>query len=702
MNMPPKNINKANELTHPLYRSDIDGLRAIAVLAVIFYHAFPDVIKSGFVGVDVFFVISGYLISLIIFKSIEKSGFDFLVFYSRRINRLFPSLLLVLASFFTLGWFTLLTEEYAQLGKHIAAGSAFVSNFVLWNESGYFDNTAETKPLLHLWSLAIEEQFYIVWPIVACFFVKTRWAIYLICCLLLLSLSFNIYTRHDNLIALFYSPATRFWELLIGSLLAYIELNQSNKNPGILKISPTTPNNQPLSKHIYNNEAVCKNILSFIGLLLIITGFILIDKQKTFPGIWAIFPTFGTALIIGAGKQAWFNKKILSNKTLVGIGLISFPLYLWHWPLLSFARTIEAEEPSPEIRIILLLVSAILAWFTFKAIEKPLINYRSSKKLAGLLLSFMAITGTIGYAAFQNNGFPSRTIAKTVEKKAIGLKAHKPIICYDENYDAERWPYYTEGFCNETNDNKDIDFILWGDSHSEHLFYGLKELGSDINFMLIGRTSCPPIIEDKTWRGQYFDDKCKAVNQSVLKYSIEDSDASIVIISSLGSFYFEPQGFAANHKNISFASEYETARENGWPNRKEIFESGLNAAVSSLIGAGKQVVLIKDVPEFPIHPKACLQRPLKLNISNCDLSRQDYEKRSATYRQILNDIKSKHKDVYIFDAAAIFCDKELCKSGEEHDVYFRDGHHLNYAGSLKVAERLIPFLKSLNTSTMDK
>lgn len=168
---PPHNHN---HLTHPKYRPDIDGLRAIAILSVVGFHAFPDWVKGGFIGVDIFFVISGYLISTIIFDSLEHNRFSFVEFYSHRIKRIFPALLLVLISCFIFGWFTLLADEYKQLGKHIAGGAGFVSNFIFWNESGYFDNAAQTKPLLHLWSLGIEEQFYIIWPWLLWFTWKKR------------------------------------------------------------------------------------------------------------------------------------------------------------------------------------------------------------------------------------------------------------------------------------------------------------------------------------------------------------------------------------------------------------------------------------------------------------------------------------------------------------------------------------------------
>lgn len=225
---PNSGSKNSHHLPHPKYRPDIDGLRAIAVLSVVIFHAFPNLLKGGFIGVDIFFVISGFLISTIILNGLEKDSFSFVEFYSRRIKRIFPALLLVLIASFVLGWFVLLADEYKQLGKHIAGGAGFVSNFVLWKESGYFDNTSETKPLLHLWSLGIEEQFYIVWPLLLWFVWKQRLNPLTITLIVMLS-SFilNISTVQSDAVAAFYSPQTRFWELLTGSILAYVTLNQS-------------------------------------------------------------------------------------------------------------------------------------------------------------------------------------------------------------------------------------------------------------------------------------------------------------------------------------------------------------------------------------------------------------------------------------------------------------------------------------------
>ena len=215
------------KLSHPRYRPDIDGLRAIAVLAVVGFHAFPHWVQGGFIGVDIFFVISGYLISTIIFENLDSGTFSFTEFYARRMKRIFPALILVLIACFIFGWFALLADEYKQFGKHMAAGAGFVSNLVFWQEAGYFDNAAGTKPLLHLWSLGIEEQFYIVWPLLLWFAWKRKVHLAaLVVVLAITSLALNLHGIHQDKIATFYAPQTRVWELLSGSIVAWVILHK--------------------------------------------------------------------------------------------------------------------------------------------------------------------------------------------------------------------------------------------------------------------------------------------------------------------------------------------------------------------------------------------------------------------------------------------------------------------------------------------
>lgn len=403
--------NQGHLLTHPKYRADIDGLRAIAVLSVVCFHAFPSWIKGGFIGVDIFFVISGFLISTIIVGSLERNSFSFVEFYIRRINRIFPALLLVLIACFVFGWFALLADEYKQLGKHIAGGAGFISNYLLWNESGYFDNAAETKPLLHLWSLGIEEQFYIIWPLLLWAAWKLRFNLLTITLVVAaISFALNIGTVELDSVATFYSPQTRFWELMAGSILSYMTQHKQNVYPPIgLDKWVSKIGLSPLQE---TNVKWLRNALSVLGAVLIVIGVLVIKKEYFFPGWWVVLPILGASLIISAGTSAWLNREVLSHRVLVWFGLISFPLYLWHWPLLSFARIIESETPSLEARIAAVFISIVLAWLTYRLVEKPIRFGKYGKIKTIVLLSLMIAVGYVGYNCFKRDGYEFRGIAK--------------------------------------------------------------------------------------------------------------------------------------------------------------------------------------------------------------------------------------------------------------------------------------------------
>lgn len=414
-------------LSHPKYRPDIDGLRAVAVLAVVTFHAFPTWMKGGFIGVDVFFVISGFLISTIIFENLDRETFSFAEFYARRIRRIFPALVLVLFSCLTFGWLVLIPDELNQLGKHIAAGAGFVSNIVLWSEVGYFDNSAESKLLLHLWSLGIEEQFYIVWPFVLWLAWKRKFNLLTLAVLFaIVSFYLNLKGVNKDTVATFYSPQTRFWELLCGSVLAWFMLYKKDI------LSDCRPrNNAWLAKSVYrktveSEEKILTNVISFIGCLLLMYGFGRVTKDVSFPGKWAIIPVLGATLIILAGPKALINRAILSNKVVVWFGLISFPLYLWHWPILSFARIIENDVPSLNIRIVAVLLSTVFAWLTVQFFEKPF-RFGSSKvrlKLFALCGAMFAL-GTTGALVSkrdftETHGFENLFINRKGSEHAFG------------------------------------------------------------------------------------------------------------------------------------------------------------------------------------------------------------------------------------------------------------------------------------------
>jgi peptidoglycan/LPS O-acetylase OafA/YrhL len=383
-----------SSMTHPDYRPDIDGLRAVAVLSVVVFHAFPSLLPGGFIGVDIFFVISGFLISSIIFENLQHGCFSFRQFYARRIKRIFPSLIVVLLSCLVFGYLCLLPDELHQLSKHVVAGAGFVSNWVLWNEVGYFDNSAETKPLLHLWSLSVEEQFYIVWPILL-WLAHARHLSLLWVSILFLCASFmlNIWMVEQSPTATFYSPFTRVWELLCGAVAAWYSLHRAPRRGDHYAVTP-----QSSFIASFSRQTLSANVPSFLGMGLVIAAFFILHKERSFPGYWALLPALGTVLILGT-PNAWFNRVVLSHRLCVWFGLISFPLYLWHWPILAYGRIIYFDTPPVKFRLWAMVSAILLAWLTTKFIERPLrfnIRYTPLKFSAiPAAMAFLALAGIV-------------------------------------------------------------------------------------------------------------------------------------------------------------------------------------------------------------------------------------------------------------------------------------------------------------------
>jgi peptidoglycan/LPS O-acetylase OafA/YrhL len=480
------------------YRADIDGLRGIAVLSVVAFHIFPYKITGGFIGVDVFFVLSGFLISSILFTSLDRGNFSIIDFYDRRIRRIFPSLLTVVIASLVFGWFVLLSDEYQQLGKHVAAGAGFISNLVLSSENGYFGNAAESKPMLHLWSLAIEEQFYIFWPLLLAFAHKRKWN-YLPVMAVVAIVSFigNIYMVESNPTAAFYWPIYRFWELIIGGLLAGITLYRP----------------QLLSKY--------SNVQAAIGLGLLVIGFVAIDKYSQFPGWWALLPTTSAFLLLSAGPTAWINRSILSNKVLVWFGLISYPLYLWHWPLISFAKILEGSlDGKLQLKLLLLFTSVLLAWLTYRLVEKPL-RFKTSKKTSLILLFGLLLTGLLGYSCVTSNGYAGfgfRIQEKTAfashfenlapelryyKRERIREKYREQCNFYNLEMGDAGIPTKTplasiSKECYVRNPNIKNSVLLWGDSHAAHLYPGIAQnLPKSWQTLQVTSSGCAPDISFK-------------------------------------------------------------------------------------------------------------------------------------------------------------------------------------------------------------
>jgi peptidoglycan/LPS O-acetylase OafA/YrhL len=378
--------NDATSMTHAgdKYRPDIDGLRAVAVLSVMLYHAFPNAMRGGYVGVDIFFVISGFLISSILFAEITEHRFSLTRFYGRRIRRIFPTLAVCLAAVLAYGFICLLPSELAQLGKHVFFGASFLSNILLWSESGYFDTAATLKPLLHLWSLGIEEQFYIVWPVFLWVGFRTKVRMdRLLAVLFLASFAINIGLSATDIASDFYLPFSRFWELLAGAGLAW---------RGQLALVPSI-----------------RSFISFAGLAALLISAMLFSPGLRFPGWPALLPVSGAVAVILAGPEGVVNRIFLSNRAVVAIGLISYPLYIWHWPLLSYAYVIRlGKTPTPLMAAALLACTFLLAFATHRWVEYPIRFGADRRRRTLFIAGCVALLSLCGLVVWARGGFPER------------------------------------------------------------------------------------------------------------------------------------------------------------------------------------------------------------------------------------------------------------------------------------------------------
>lgn len=632
-------------LSHPKYRPDIDGLRAVAVLSVVVFHAFPAWMKGGFIGVDVFFVISGFLISTIIFENLDKGTFSFAEFYSRRIKRIFPALLLVLAVSLAFGWFALLTDEYKQLAKHTMSGIGFISNLVLWSESGYFDNAAETKPLLHLWSLGIEEQFYFVWPLLCWIFwkLKLRLALPLVF-FTIVSFSLNVKTVSFDSVEAFYSPFTRFWELLLGAQLAYVALYSKRT---LLSI--------------HRNTSVA-NGLSFAGFLLLALGFFLINKDASFPGYWAFIPVVGSALIILSGPNSFFNHHLLSNKISVFFGLISFPLYLWHWPLLTFLRIVERGTPDRYLRLTAVVVSVILAWLTYRFIERT-VRSSSGYRYVTTLIALSAFIFTAAFLIYSQNGFPDRKAVTTSDfSEKVQYQFMGPIWAYTKNEIClSEYPYKDQDslawwFCMKSNKNPP-SILLLGNSFANQLYPGFAKNPklSHHSVLSIGTCGVGADGSGNDPRSPCYGSRAK-----------EQADFIDQIIKSTTSLKFVILDGLERKPSADYIGR-------------------VLDRISFLEKQGLQVIVFVPHIKPDFHPKACFKSPLKQSPRDCLIPTAERQSILDDFKPLVRAIKDSSSNALVFDQNDVFCDREdgNCSFVRDGLPLHRDeGHTSEYASLL--------------------
>jgi len=472
------------------YRADIDGLRAVAVIAVLIYHAFPQLVPGGFAGVDVFFVISGYLITGIIDRQCAEKRFSFRTFYARRILRIFPSLITVVVATFLIAWFVLPVAEMEALGSNIWGAAAFIENFMLHEQIvGYFDPGAERLPLLHLWSLGIEEQYYIVWP--AAFVLIARWPsrkLAIVTALAAGSLMVCLATPAKEAAWAFYSPTTRGWELLAGSLLAI----WLRRRPGLA----TNP--------------VAGKLLAGLGTAGILFAFFGFSGTSPWPGVRTIVPVLGAVGVIATGGT--LVHRVLALPPLVLVGLISYPLYLWHYPLIAFTKLHFGGSAPSSTLLAMLGLSAVLAWLTYRFIELPIrFGAASMSWRVGPLLAAMAATLAVGVTATSTRGLPVRFAP---EIRGFMLSGTETSSHWRRGRCLLLLQPASEFGADCAGQGRRPLLLIWGDSYGAALYPGLLHFSTQRGYDVAQYTAsaCPPLI------GYTLDARpfCKSINDDVV------------------------------------------------------------------------------------------------------------------------------------------------------------------------------------------
>jgi peptidoglycan/LPS O-acetylase OafA/YrhL len=658
------------------YRSDIDGLRAFAVCVVLIFHAFPTLLPGGFVGVDVFFVISGYLITGIVLRDVQQERFSLRHFYAQRVRRIFPALTLVLLFCLGVGWLALTSGEYKQLGRYTAGGAAFLNNFLFWRDAGYFDNEADTKPLLHLWSLAIEEQFYLVWPVLLMalasaarrikktdasvdFLMCTMWLLGL---LLLASLGFSLWQVQRDGVGNFYSPLSRAWELLVGAGLAAWAQRKAHEESRV-------------------SERMAE-WLGWLGLALLLASLFVIHPARAFPGAWALLPTLGAACILQAGMASTVSRWLFASRPAVWLGLISYPLYLWHWPLLAFARIFEAQTPSVALRVGLLAASVVLAYATYRWVERPVRFGGQTPARARALLWVLCLGMLVflfgGYAINRNDGLKFRHMDRlNADANSIVIGADRALLkreCGLPQSDIASFEW-----CLSQNKTTPARYAVVGDSKAEALYYGLaRESRSDESVLLVGSIT----LAEKSARSRKVVERLK-----------NDPNIDWVILSNT-----LVHAVRTNKKGLIDDPDHQEQLLQWKQNYSDL--------IDELTASGKRVALVLDNPTLP-DPNSCIQGDMTpyawLNHviyrqanPDCRLSLKAHVVGTAAYRAFFEDLAKTKPSMLLFDTTPLLCDAtaDLCTYHEGRHFLYSYGNHISDFASSKLANQLLPLLRT--------
>jgi peptidoglycan/LPS O-acetylase OafA/YrhL len=655
-----------------IYRAEIDGLRALAVIAVVLFHAGLESFEGGFVGVDVFFVISGYLITTILIEDIESNRFSFVEFYERRSRRILPALFFMMVVCIPFSWFWMLPNQMKDFSQSILAVSLFVSNVLFWLESGYFDGALDHKPLLHTWSLAVEAQFYLVFPIFlyAIWRFGKNYVFWIIVFVSAVSLFFSEWGARHMPSANFYLAPSRLWELLAGSITAFF-LQRSG---------------------VRNN-----NYLSLIGITAIFASIFLYDNTTPFPSFYGLVPVVGTVLLIIFASKETVVAKLLRTRVFVGLGLISYSTYLWHQPLLAFVKILDVNDSY--IRFLAVILALVLGWFSWRFVEKP---FRVKMKVSrtnffGLTFGFVCFFSVFGLVGHLTNGFDMRVAKNTLN--LIKFSDRQNEITYAAC--APITKFRKDDRC-VLGDKNNIVGALIGDSHSimlwEPLNKRLKKLG--IGVYSLSGAGCPPVL-DLYRRDRH--NSCARSNLESYKFVRQNHNIEFVILSARWTLYIERERFNNQEGGVEMGTDVfvdiiqdGVEQVNNETVRKIRVLEAINNSIHNLSQFGKKIYVVYPVPEVGFKPNERLAKNLhferNLSITH---SYDTFLYRNRIVRGMFDKIRSSDGSIKFFDVSELICNKltRRCKTVlETGELLYADDNHLSDVGSDFIVDDIIDWI----------
>ncbi|MEW5963878.1 MAG: acyltransferase family protein [Pseudomonadota bacterium] len=667
--MPTETGERAVTGHGPAYRPDVDGLRAIAVSAVVLYHAAPEWLPGGFLGVDIFFVISGYLITSIIAAEMRAGTYTLAGFYERRIRRILPALLLVLAVTSAAAYLLLLPDDLKQYAKSVLATLGFVANHHFYLQTGYFAGPADTLPLLHTWSLAVEEQFYIVWPLLlAVLHARIPGRIVgAIVGLAVASLALQLVAaRHWPEAAFFFAPM-RAWQLLIG---CYIALAATG--------GPRT--------------RASADAASIVGLALVLTGLVHIPTGLREAGLAAAGPCLGAALLVWSSANGpSLAGRLLSLGPFVLVGLVSYSLYLWHWPLFALARYRLDRDLSGIETLAIVVAALLLALATWRFVERPFRRRRGGiplTRVLGLVAAAALPLAAVSVLATTSKGMPWRwpgEVRELLAKAEIyGLSGRRCLDRAPDDISARGVCRLNEGAADRRR------MLVWGDSHAESLIPVLATLAKDNGTPLWygARSACPPLQDSaSSSHPKLGGESCKRMNALLLAFAISAPLDDVVLIARWNYYAAGPEPFGVDRgtQPMILADDVERGTAAG---NASIVERGLRKTIAPLVAAGRRVFVVLQVPYTGIDTPAYLAKhaiPLR-GVTALPLA-TIHAQRSMWMRDLAQRLAAEY-GVVVIDPSRALCDRHSCRIGVAEGSLYRDDDHLNHLGAHSVAGEL--------------